>query len=541
MRSSWLPWALSVASFVATLISNGRALAIGDDGVGYEAIANGIAGGQDHLGYFIEPRLTVWPPLWPGLMAAVSRLTGVSTQTSAVLLNAVCAALLTLGAWRFMTRCLQIERESSEDFAILARIAVTAVAALGGSTMLFSHLLMTDLALATVTTWAWVLLVEFVLGGRWRYFAGAALLATAAFFTRYAGFTVVVICGAWLFVALRTTLVRRLVTTIAFGVASLALPAFWMVRNREIDGTLLGMRYASNRGVFANAYDMASALGNFLLPGIEIDRRPLWISVGVIGTALVAWMAWSAMGGASHRLSSSLSKPIGLAVFQVVGFGSYILYVRSTTALNRLDVRLLNPLYLGLISIGAYVTVQVVRHGDGVASRVGRVALGSWAVGNVVLGLVMVGYFASGAEVFKGNYNSHRYDVVQTSTALKALPADCFFHSSATVGGEVVAVLPTSPTCSVYSNLPNALYEVGLQASWSPRVTGAESDEPVDDLKVIGTRVETEQSYLVWLDEQPVWGHLASLEQLRQAFDLVPLSHGERVDVYQMKPRASDR
>ena len=62
-------WA--AASAFAVLIANAGGLAIGDDGIGYQAISDSIRNGEG-LGYFLEPRLTIWPPGWPALMALVS-------------------------------------------------------------------------------------------------------------------------------------------------------------------------------------------------------------------------------------------------------------------------------------------------------------------------------------------------------------------------------------------------------------------------------------------------------------------------------------
>ena len=52
----------------AALISNVSGIATGDDGVGYRAIADSLLRG-DGYGYFLEGPVTVWPPIWPSLMA----------------------------------------------------------------------------------------------------------------------------------------------------------------------------------------------------------------------------------------------------------------------------------------------------------------------------------------------------------------------------------------------------------------------------------------------------------------------------------------
>jgi hypothetical protein len=161
----------------------------------------------------------------------------------------------------------------------------------------------------------------------------------------------------------------------------------------------------------------------------------------------------------------ALTGPFGLLVATPVLYLAYMLYIRSTTALNQLDLRLLEPAYLPLVVTGLALVARARRippEGANPWWRASSVAAYAWAAANVAAGLVAVVLFATGDPYFEGNYSSDTFDRVRASAALDLLPEGCVDSS----------------------NLPNALYPE-LEAEWSPRRTGLESDEPVDDLDVL--------------------------------------------------------
>jgi hypothetical protein len=202
----------------------------------------------------------------------------------------------------------------------------------------------------------------------------------------------------------------------------------------------------------------------------------------------------------------------------------YLLYIRSTTALNQLDLRLLEPAYLPLVVVGLGVVARSRRIppvGASVWWRTSRAAAHVWAVANVVAGLVAVVLFATGDPYFEGNYSSEGFDRVRAAAVLDTLPAGCS-------GPEHVS-----------SNLPNALYPE-LEANWSPRRTGLESDEPVDDLDVLVASLGNGDVHcLVWVDTAPRYGHLWSREELAQRVTLRELGRDDVVTVYEIEPSSA--
>jgi hypothetical protein len=504
---------LAVAGALLTLVANLRGIAIGEDGVGYRAIADSLLAG-DGLGYFLERPLTIWPPVWPAAMAAVARFTPLDTVGAAVVLNAAMTVAAVIVAHRLFRRVV------TDDRLVLLG---TCVVALGSSTVGFGHLLMTDFAFGVVIV-AWMLTLM-----RWRETRSLPLLIAAAawvwmaFGLRYVAVALIGTGGVWLVADLGRPLVTRIRDAAVYGIASLAVPLGWMLRNRSIDGSFTGERYPSARGLVDNGFDILATLGRFLLPGVANGAVYLWAAIGGVGLVAAVVVAWRVLrtDAAAHdetptqRVLVALGGPVGLVALHVGAYLTYMLYVRTTTALNQLDLRLLNPAYLGLVTLALVLVDRLRRVPDERWWRAGRATVHAWAVANVVAGVVGAVVFASGNPYFTGNYESDTFRQIREDPALQALPGEC---------DEVV------------SNLPNALYPA-VEARWSPRRTGLESNEPVPDLDEVVDRLDRTTMCLVWVDETPVYGHLWTREQLDERVQLTPVGGGGVVTVYRLDPR----
>jgi len=530
--SNRVVWPLAALSALAVLISNVSGIAIGDDGVGYRATADSLLDGRG-LQYFLEHPLTVWPPLWPSLMALVAKVTPLDTVGAAVLLNIVVTVAAVLLAHRLLHRCLDDDR---------LVVAGTAVVALGGSTIGFGHLLMTDFAFSVVVVALALVLLQFRDRRQIGLLVAAAALVWLGFFLRYAALYLIPLGGLWLLLLNpagddgprderavpatglfgRSSAAARLVTAATFGVVAILAPIGWMLRNRSLDGTYTGPRYPSERGIVGNASDILATLGKFLLPGVANGRDKIWAVVG-LAVVLIALVLGVRILLATRRPGEStvtrtlrlIGGPTGLMILLGIGYLTYMLYVRSTTALNRLDLRLLEPAYLPLMVCGLRLMDRVGALGASWPAR-GVVVARIWAGANIAAGLVALVAFAAGNPYFDGNYDSDTFEQVRHNPALAAIPDGCH----------------------VLSNLPNALYPVE-QSEWSPRRTGLESNEAVDDLdELVPTLTET-PTCLVWIDEQPRYGHLWTLAQLRDRVTLEPLAADGHVAVYRVLPAAA--
>ncbi|MFV0315629.1 MAG: hypothetical protein ACK5O2_01545, partial [Microthrixaceae bacterium] len=383
-------WVFLVAAGSATLVlvANLRGIAVGDDGVGYRAIADSILAGNG-LGYFLEDPVTIWPPLWPAAMALLARITPLDTLGAAVVLNmatAVAAVLIGYGLLR---------RVVSEHRLV---VAGTLVMGLGSSTVGFGHLLMTDLAFAVVVL-VWLrTLIRFRDDGRLRWLALAAATVWLGFGLRYVAVYLLGIGGLWLLFDQRVGFGRRLGNAAAYCISGVVVPFVWMLRNRSIDGTFTGERMPSARGPVDNAFDIVGTMGRWLLPGVADGAKYIWALVGGVVLVVAAYAGLRVLlsvsegtgsGAVARRFITWIGSPSGLLAAQAFGFLTYMLYVRITTALNQLELRLLNPAYFSLLAL-ALVLVANLHRIPGPRgqrwNRLGHAVVLVWAAANVAAG-----------------------------------------------------------------------------------------------------------------------------------------------------------
>ena len=511
-------WVLPLACLgsIAVLLANISGIAVGDDGVGYRATADSLLRGNG-LGYFLERPLTVWPPVWPWLMAAVAKVTPLDTQGAAIVLNAAATFAFVLLGHRLLRRVVVQDR-----LVLLG----TAVIALGSSTVGFGHLLMTDFAFAVVLAALLLLLLNFVESEHIGFLLGAGAVVWLSFGLRYVSLYLIPIAGLWLLLNHRRRFLLRLRDAVLFGAVSVVVPVAWMLRNHSLDGTYTGPRYPSARGPVGNAFDILATLGRFVLPGVLNSAAKIWAVVGFVVLVAAAVMGVRLLmatrrGGESlvGRSLRLLGGPTGLLLMMAFGYLVYMLYVRSTTALNQLDLRLLNPSYLPLLVLGLTLIAHLGDLGpepDNRWPRRGLVVAYAWAAANIAAGLVAIVAFAAGNPYFEGNYNSDVFESVRANAALDAVPDGC----------------------RVLSNLPNGLYPE-VSSTWSPRRTALESSEETDDLDELVPTLADTPTCLVWVDEQPTYGHLWTLEELRERLQLTEVASDGDVAVFRVSAPSS--
>jgi hypothetical protein len=513
-RPRWL-LPLAVCSAALVLLANLSGIAVGDDGVGYRAIADSILAGEG-LGYFLDDPLTIWPPLWSALMAALAWLTPLDTMGAAVVLNMVTAVAVVYVGYGLLARVVR-----DQQFVMLG----TVVMALGVSTVGFGHLLMTDLAFAVVVMIWLRCLIAFHDTFERRWIVLAATTVWVGFGLRYVALYLLALGCGWYLFDLRRRVVDRLTTAFVYGAVGMALPALWMLRNHGINGTFTGERTPSARGPLGNAFDALSTMGQWMLPGVAGGALRFWAVAALVVLAVSAWLGFRILTSDAPRTASDtplrrlvawVGSPSGLLAVAAFGYLAYMVYVRSSTALNRLELRLLNPAYFSLVALALVLAANLGRldRTDSTTwARRGRAIVVAWAAANVAAGVFAAVSFAAGDPFFEGNYESDVFHEVRDDPVLDVLDEDCV----------------------TYSNLPNALYP-RLEAHWSPRRTALESTATTDDLDRLAASVAQTESCLVWIDEPPRYGHLWTRKQLSEKVTLEELDSSGQVTVYRISP-----
>jgi hypothetical protein len=526
---------LAISSAVAVLISNISGIATGDDGVGYRAIADSLLYGEG-FGYFLERPVTIWPPIWSALMAGVAWATPLNTMGAVILLNAAVAAAVVVVGNKLLRLFV-----SNTRLVLLG----TLVLAFGPSTIGLGHVLMTDMAFALLVM-AWMLtLIRFRSSGSVLTLILSAMLVWVGFGLRYIGLVLIAFGGLWLLLDRNRSWLVRIRNGAIYGAVSCIAPGLWMARNYSIDETFTGERHPSARGLVDNGFDIAATLGRFLLPGLGNGLTKIWAAVGLSVLAVAIYLAVRLLrvpppenpgaagnparallstGAVFHRLVAIPGSTLGLLLFFPILYMVYMLYVRTTTALNQLDLRLLYPAYFPLMFLALALIDRLPRLNSTPETaadatqgnhwwRLGYAGAHVWTAANLAAGCVAMLAFAAGHPYFIGNYEAKVFDQVRANEALEALP----------------------PNCTLYSNLPNGLYP-SYEAQWSPQRRALESSEEIPDLQEITATLTDTESCLVWIDEPPAYGHLWTLEQLQTRLTLTELASNGNVSVFRMQP-----
>ena len=177
-----LPLIVGFIGAVATLVAaRGWFPGIGNDATSYIAIADHLAAGKG-LGYFLEPKLGLWPPGWPLVLAGPKWAFDVDPQYTALAIN-------TLVPFAIAFLSFSLMRTLCRDQRLVA--VGTIVATLGPATLSQYYFVQTEptfIALTLLAIWA---ILRFSSTQRWSYFALAVVTQWVAFMDRYVGLVLI--------------------------------------------------------------------------------------------------------------------------------------------------------------------------------------------------------------------------------------------------------------------------------------------------------------------------------------------------------------
>ena len=227
------------------------------DAIAYTAIAERI---RDHgqVGYWLEPRTSSWPPLFPLVLAVVATLTGSSVVDAGRLVNAAVAGaivvVVAMLAWRLLrSRWL---RGLAVASAVLAQPLVVVEVKVWSEPSFVLLVLLTLLVLSGVPGRRPVVRL-----------LGAAGLAAAAFGTRYAGLALLPAGVAALALWPRSVDWRTRARSAAwFGVPAALAAGALLLWNRWRTGQVFGPRWQPHEPFWHHAADGLAAVGQWVLP-----------------------------------------------------------------------------------------------------------------------------------------------------------------------------------------------------------------------------------------------------------------------------------
>lgn len=455
----WLVGVLAAVAFMAVLVSTASGPGLSPDSTGYISVGLNLAKGEGFINWAGET-LTIWPPGLP-VVIALGELVGVGPYWTLRLVNAA-----TIAAIVALSATLLYRNVRNRQLAVGATVFVAvSVALLGVAKWAWTE------PLFILVTLLFIMSLEQALRApqKLRWLVAAAALAWAAFLLRYAGIsliaagTLTVLVGQW---PARPSLAIR--NTLVFGAIASLVPVAWMLRNRSIDGTLMGPRVPSIDTPVQIAFRIGRTVGEWLLPFAGLGRLHDVIGLVALGAVAVAVVWALRRTGTANNPSLEWLALLPVAVFGLV-YVAYMTVAQLTAAFDRIGSRLLSPVFVPLVVLVAVVLDHASRQASARARR--------WA-GAALVGVIVVqgAAFARDA-VLAGRdglgYASSTWRDNELVAATTELPDDAVLYSSTPDGiwavtrRAPVLLSPTAESSSHGSDVPPSfLADVACGQAW---------------------------------------------------------------------------
>jgi hypothetical protein len=540
--SWWFPLVVGLIGTAVTFAAaRGKYPGLGNDATSYLAIANHVAAGKG-LGYFLEPKLGLWPPGWPLLLALPKWAFGVNPQYTGLVVNALMPIPIA-----YLTRALMV-RLVRDPRLIAAGVVVGVLGTPVLSLMYFVQTEATFIALTLLALWA---VFRFSDTHRWGWFALAAVTQWFGYMDRYVGLVLIGSIALWLLFDRGFTRVRdRVRNAVAYFAAACVVPAIWVIRNEIVVGAPFGGRDTPVATYKRNFIDAITSVGQYLhgyaeyQPAAGLIRLASVAALGAVGIGALLLLRRAvaihhadrpAPTSATTTLAELIGHPVGLLAIYSVAHFLYMIYSASTIAFDPVNTRYLIPMFIPSV-IAALVLVDrgaAPAPTTATATKTNATSMRpSWlrsAAYVTVLVFVVVQLGVSAVRM-SASYWTDRALRYNSPVAVKVQ------HSP------VFGQIPSG--CRLLSNFPEFTYLAGVEAKRSPQITKFASSDRQHDLTDLERNVANGQQWcLIWVNERgsEVFQHPSyqyTLGTLGRHLDLQPIASDSGVTVYRVQPKA---
>jgi hypothetical protein len=332
-RHFWV--ALIILSCLAAVLiywSTARyGVGVSPDSIGYIHVAKKIQ--AEGLAFLAKKTAIVQPPLYPIVLASIGHATGLPPWTAARLLN------MALGAGIVALLMLSARRMTNDETAILFvgllscfSMPILFVASYAWTEPMF--LLLICATLLTLSPRRVTIVQAFMAG----------LLVAAACLTRYAGITLIAAAGIYLALGRCDDRDRWFGRLVAFAGPPCGLLGMYLARNFLLAGTLTGPRVPSDRGIVENTLEGIREFFGLLLPG---DAK--FVAALLVFLAALLAVAWPRARKVVIQAVRSARPPFALAALFTVIYVAFVVWTSSRIAYDRINMRLLSPVYPTLL------------------------------------------------------------------------------------------------------------------------------------------------------------------------------------------------
>lgn len=475
------------------------------DSVGYIATARHIASGMGAISYDGKP-LLVQPPLYPLVLALMGNLLRVDPLVAAPVLNAIL-----FGSIVYLSGLLCLKYvKSSASVAVLATVSV-----------------LVSIPLIEVSLMAWseplficFVLLSFIAADEYRTKGDmlslllVSISVALACLTRYVGILLIPVGIINILLSYQASPRTKFWYWLFFVFISVVPIGGWLIRNHILSGTLFGPRASSIYTLSQNLSFALRTLLSWYIPRIVAERCSLLILCGI---TLIVLGCLADSRVRQHWPTVKTSFPqMGLPVLFSIVYVGFLIISSTTTAYDRIDNRLLSPVFVPITLVLLSVLFEILPSltGKQLLQRSTRflrlITLVAWLAYSGAAAIVLI----SRAQNQGQGYNS--------------LP----WRSSQTIN-YLLKETNLQSNCTIYSNAPDALYILGnITAKLSPKKTMYNSPEVVEDLSSLrGSWPEENQACLVWFHED-IRSYLFTVDELRTIANVQPIAHLEDGSIY---------
>ena len=318
---------------------------IDGDSVRFLSVARNFLAGEGWRDFAGKP-LTVWPPLFPLLLAALNGI-GIDPVEGGRWVHAAAFGWIIWAAGLYLHSHLRSR---------LLGLAATAIIAASLPLSHFMTRFLTEPLFVLLTLLALIQLAAFLnRGGRTSLWWAAVLTALAAL-TRYPGVALIG-TGVLLLLGRRTPpLTARLKDALAFGTVSSVPLAGVLVHNWAVSGGLTGRYEMSGQSLSDGLSQIVEVFGEWVVPPNAPDGVAylLWLVVGLVGLATVV-LGVPRMRSNSHKPDPEAAPPsVGLGPMLpfggfAVAYLVFMIVVVPFTVHQAIDSRYLLPVYVPLL------------------------------------------------------------------------------------------------------------------------------------------------------------------------------------------------
>ena len=311
-------------------------------------VALNLLAGEGWRDFAGDP-LTLWPPLFPLLLAAFGWV-GIEPLEAGRWINAAAFGLTILVAGCWLRSNLRSQW-----------LTLTATAIIAASQPLshWASRLMTDPLFFLFTVLALIQLAAFLNRKIDAPLWWAAVFTALAAITRYPGVVLIGVGVLVLLVRRAPPLATRLKHAIIFGAVSSMPLAGVLTHNWAVSGTLTGERIGSGLSLFGGLSRVADVFRDWVIPLNAPDGLGYLLSmaVGLVGLAAGAVVVWSSrsVGRGGKSPSFGLGPALPFGVFAVAYLVFIVAVVPFVIPFKEFPVRLLLPVYVPLLLTAVFL------------------------------------------------------------------------------------------------------------------------------------------------------------------------------------------